>query len=169
MTPTRRRVLVAWALVAAAVGFGVAGALDSFGAPPAVPRSAPGAMLLLAAIVLAVALALRGRLRDVRERRPGARPVDPMLAARAVVLAKASALGGALVGGLYAGYAAYLVGDLVSAARRGLAVRSALCVVGGVLLVAAGLLLERVCRIPPEDGGPGQDVADSDGVPPARA
>lgn len=169
MTPTRRSVLLALAVVVAAVGGGLGSALDSFGAPPAVPRSAPGALVLLAAIVLAVALALRARLRDVRERRPGARPVDPLLAARAVVLAKSAALGGALVGGLYAGYTAYLVIDLANAARRGLALRSGLCVVGGVLLVAVGLLLERVCRIPPEDGATGQDVAGSDGVPPARA
>src|SRR4029450_12344124 len=81
--------------------------------------------------------------------RPDARPVDPGFAARALGLAKASALVGALVAGLYAGYGIFLPRHLEMADRRDRAFVCLFAVVAAVLLAAAGLWLERVLRGPP--------------------
>ena len=59
--------------------------------------------------------ALRARIR----RRPGARPVQPLVAARAVLVAKASALAGAIMAGAWAGLLVYVLprsGEVTAAA-----------------------------------------------------
>jgi hypothetical protein len=157
VTPTRWPVLVGLAAVAAVVGWTGAVLLVSLGAPlPRIPRSAPLVLLLFAAILLATALSLRSRLVAIRDRRPGARPVNPLMAARAAVLAKASSPVGALVAGLYAGYGGYLVQEVEIAARRQLALLSAFAALAGLAVVAAALFLEIVCRLPPPDEQPGR-------------
>jgi sulfite exporter TauE/SafE len=70
-----------------------------------------------------------------------------------LVLARACAYVGCLVAGAYIGYAISWLGngsDL--AAQRG--IRSAVAGLAGILVVVAGLLLERACRVPPEDDEP---------------
>ena len=54
-------------------------------------------------------------------RRPGTRPVQPLVAARAVLVAKASALAGAIMAGAWAGLLAYVLprsGDVAAAGGR---------------------------------------------------
>jgi uncharacterized SAM-binding protein YcdF (DUF218 family) len=155
--------LAAAAAVAAVIGWAGGQLLVSIGEPlPRVPLSAPLVLLLLAAILLATALSMRSRLAAARDRRPDARPVNPLAAARAAVLAKASSPVGALVVGLYAGYGAYLLQEVEIAARRQLALLSGFAVLSGLALVAAALLLERVCRLPPPDERSGRNVGDAE-------
>lgn len=159
MTPTRWPVLVGVAAVAAVVGWAGAATLVRFGQPlPRVPLSAPLVLLLLAAILLATALSIRSRLAAVRDRRPDARPVNPLAAARAAVLAKASSPVGALVVGLYAGYGGYLLQEAQIGARRQLALLSGFAVLSGLALIAAALFLESVCRLPPPDEESGRHL-----------
>jgi hypothetical protein len=159
VTPTRWPVLAAIAAAAAVLGWTGAVLLVSLGQPlPRVPVSAPLVLLLLAAILLAMALSIRARLAAVRERRPDARPINPLLAARAAVMAKASSPVGALVVGLYAGYGGYLLQEVMIAARRQLALLCGFAVLAGVAVVAAALFLESVCRLPPPDEQPGRPV-----------
>jgi hypothetical protein len=155
VTPTRLPVLGGVALVAAVVGWSGARLLEAYGVPlPRVPASAPLVLVLLGSILLAFALTLRTRLGAQRERRPDARPVDPLAAARAAMLAQATSLVGAMVVGVYVGYAAFLLGQLEIAPRRSLAIAAGLTALAGVALVASSLFLERVCRLPPPpDGG----------------
>jgi hypothetical protein len=155
VTPTRLPVLAGLAVVAAVVGWSGARVLESYGVPlPRVPASAPLVLVLLGAILLAFALSLRSRLRAQRERRSDARPVDPLAAARAAMLAKATSLVGAFVVGIYVGYGAFLLGQLEIAPRRSLAIAAGLTALAAVALVASSVFLERVCRLPPPpDGG----------------
>ncbi|MDT0269528.1 DUF3180 domain-containing protein [Streptomyces sp. DSM 44915] len=149
-------------LFAAAFGlcWASAGLWDSMGNTlPAVPFFAPVILALIAAVLLATALSLRSRLRALRERRPDARPVDRLSAARAVVFGQASALVSALVAGAYGGFGLFLLLERMDVAnRRDQALYAGLAVLAGAAVVAAALYLERVCRLPDgEDddrGGP---------------
>jgi hypothetical protein len=158
MKPTRPSVLVVVALVAAALAYGAARLWDHYSTLPGVPTSAPVVIAVLAAMVIAIALALRSRLRanGAGPRPPGEpmpKPVDPLQAARAVVLAKASALVGSVVAGVYGGYGAYLARNLDISARQQGAEMSGYAVAAGVVLVLAALYLERLLRLPPDDTG----------------
>jgi hypothetical protein len=147
-------VLAGIGAVCASVGWGGGLVVDGLGRPlPRVPASAPSVLALFAAILLALALSTRARLRAWRERRPGANPVDPLSIARYGVLARASSPVGAGVVGLYGGYAIFLLPGLHQSGHRELLGMSALAVGAGVAVAAAALFLERVCRLPP-DGVP---------------
>jgi len=136
---------------------------DHFGTIPAVPISAPITLTVLAVAVLAVALGLRARFAANREARlrlatgkPAdgpirrVKPIDPLQAARALVLAKASGLVGAVFGGIYGGYGLFLLGRLDVDIYRTRAVTCGFALIAGVALILAALFLERVLRIPPE-------------------
>jgi hypothetical protein len=145
--PTRYGVLAALAVLVGAVTWGVLRVLDSRsqgGTLPALPWTAPVALLLLAVGIAVAALSLRGRLQG----REGTRPVNPLQAARMAVLSKAASHAGALFVGLYAGVLVFLLPDLEADLRRTRAATAGLGILGSLALVAAGLFLERVCRLP---------------------
>ncbi|MEU1055092.1 DUF3180 domain-containing protein [Streptomyces sp. NPDC005876] len=139
--------------------FAVAGVLcwagarlwNSVGTLPSVPLAAPLVLAAIAAILLAIALSLRARLRAQRDRVPGAKGVDPLMAARAVVFGQASALVAALVAGMYGGTAVFLLESLEIPARRDQAIYAGCSVVAGIAVIAAAMFLERVCRLPEDD------------------
>jgi hypothetical protein len=142
-------VLLGIAVVTGALSYGgIELWLNNGSAPPGVPVLAPVVLLLLAGVALATALALRARFRAQRERRVDAKPVDPLVAARAVVFAKASSLVAALIAGLYGGYGLYLWMHLDNDVRREQAARCGFSVGAALLLVVAALFLERVCKVP---------------------
>ncbi|MFB9522696.1 DUF3180 domain-containing protein [Streptomyces cremeus] len=121
---------------------------------PGVPVAAPVVLALIAAVLLATALSMRSRLRAQRERRPGAKGVDPMMAARAVVFGQASALVAALVAGLYGGVGVHLLTEALDLpARRDQALYAGFSVLAGAAVVAAAFFLERVLRLPDDDEG----------------
>ncbi|WP_240134284.1 DUF3180 domain-containing protein [Streptomyces sp. MUM 178J] len=139
---------------------------DAFGTLPSVPLAAPIVLAAIAAILTATALSLRARLKAQRERRPDAKGVEPLMAARAVVFAQASALVAALVAGMYGGTAVFLLGSLDIPPRREQAVYAGFSVLAGIAVIAAALFLERVCKLP-EDGD--EDEAGRGGGGAARA
>ena len=149
VTPIRPRDLVVTALVVAVVVHLLVRL--TYGSLPAFPLSAG---LPLAVLGLAEAIggsALRSRIRD----RSGARPVPPLVAARAVLVARASALAGAVMTGVWAGLLAYVAprsGDVAAAA--GDTTAAALGVVGALVLVGGGLWLQHCCRTPDDPDGP---------------
>ena len=106
-------------------------------------------MLLAIAEVLAA-----NQLRDRIRRRPGAPPVQPLVAARMLALAKASAVVGAVMVGIWAGLLVYVVPRLGQLAAAGNdTATAAFGVVAAVALTAAALWLEYSCRTPaPPDG-----------------
>jgi hypothetical protein len=154
----RIRVLAGVFVVAGVLSWAGARLWNSVGTLPSVPLAAPVVLALIAVVLLATALSLRARLRAQRERRPGAKGVDPLMAARAVVFGQASALVAALVSGVYGGTGVFLLEYLEIPARRDQAFYAGFSVLAGIGVVAAGLFLERVCKLPEDDeddGGPG--------------
>jgi hypothetical protein len=107
----------------------------------------PLALFLVAAILGGTAWSTR---RAVAQR--GAR-LSPHQFVNRLALARACAYVGSLVAGVYLGYAVSWLGvDTDLAMQR--TVRSAVAGVAGLLVVTAGLFLERACRVPPGDDEP---------------
>ena len=149
MTPTRVGTLVALLLGTAALCWGALQINTNRGGMlPTLTWTAPLLVGVLAVAVLLTALGLRSRLA-----RPEKRP-PPLAMARLAVLGKASAHVGPLVGGLYAGYLVVLLPGLDIETRRDRAVICLVALLAAVLLSAAGLMLERLCRIPPTGDDP---------------
>ena len=143
ISPTRVRDLV---------GYAVAVTLDHLARhaamvwrPAELSWFVPLSLLLLALAETLAANQLRDRIR----RRPGALPVEPLVAARMFALAKASAVVGAFVLGIWAGLLLYTVPrlDRLAAARSDTAT-GVVGVVAAVALIAAALWLEYSCRAP---------------------
>ncbi|CAL9495360.1 DUF3180 domain-containing protein [Streptomyces sp. NPDC003362] len=157
MRELRIRVLAGVFAVAGVLSWAGARLWSSLGTLPSVPLAAPIVLALIAAVLLATALSLRSRLRAQRERRPGAKGVDPLMAARAVVFGQASALVAALVAGMYGGAGVFLLESLDIPARRDQAIYAGFSVLAGIAVIAAAIFLERVCKLPEDDeqGGPG--------------
>ncbi|MFE6763881.1 MULTISPECIES: DUF3180 domain-containing protein [unclassified Streptomyces] len=148
MKQLRIGVLAGLFAAAGVLSWGAARLWDSFGTLPSVPLAAPIVLAVIAVVLLATALSIRSRLRAQRERRPGAKGVEPMMAARALVFAQASALVVALVSGMYGGTAVFLLGSLDIPPRRDQAVYAAFAVLAGIAVIAAALFLEHVCKLP---------------------
>ncbi|MFF0203120.1 DUF3180 domain-containing protein [Streptomyces sp. NPDC005017] len=151
MRELRIRVLAGVFIVAGILSWAGARLWNSVGTLPSVPLAAPIVLAVIAVILLATALSLRARLKAQRERRPGAKGVDPLMAARAVVFGQASALVAALVAGMYGGTGVFLLEYLDIPARRDQAVYAAFSVAAGIAVIASALFLERVCRLPEDD------------------
>ena len=110
--------------------------------PPPVPWTTPAAVAVVAALVGALAYSTHQRIQVRRER------VEPQRAVALLVLGKASALGGAVVAGGYAGFALMFLSRFAAEAPRERVITAAVVVVAGIGLTVAGLLLERACRVP---------------------
>lgn len=122
---------------------------NALGTLPSVPLAAPIVLALIAAVLTATALSLRNRLRAQRDRVPGAKGVDPLLAARAVVFGQASALVASLVAGIYGGAGVFLLMYQMDVPpRRDQAIYACFAVLAGLGVVAAAMFMERVCKLP---------------------
>ncbi|WBO64705.1 DUF3180 domain-containing protein [Streptomyces camelliae] len=151
MRELRIRVLAGVFVVAGVLSWAGARLWNSIGTLPSVPLAAPIVLALIAGVLLATALSLRARLKAQRERRPGAKGVDPLMAARAVVFGQASALVAALVAGMYGGTGAFLLELLDLPARRDQAIYAGFSVLAGIAVIVAALFLERVCKLPEDE------------------
>jgi hypothetical protein len=143
ISPTRTRDLVAYAVAVTVVTW--LAMRQWYGDLPRLNWFVPLSLLLLAIAETLAANQLRDRIR----RKPGALPVQPLVAARMLALAKASAVVGSFAAGIWAGLLLYTVPrlDLLMAAagdtRTGI-----VGVVTALALVAAALWLEFSCRAP---------------------
>lgn len=146
MRRTPVRTLIAVLVAVAVVGWLVLRALESRGVYlPVVPWLVDVAILALAGVVFWMGWA-------VRAYQKGKRPsLDGIRAARTLVLAKAAALTGALLGGWYLAQVLVVLGDLAIEPRRDRAVAAGIAVLCSVVLAAIGLLVEKFCELPPSD------------------
>ena len=151
---TRVRDLVLTGLVTAVLVYLLVRVL--YGQMPPLPTFAGATLLVLAVIEGGLAISLRSRIRD-----PGkGRPLQPLTAARALALAKASSVLGAIMLGAWLAVLAYVLPrrEVLSAADDDWP-----SAVGGVIsaavLIAAALWLEWSCRTP----------RDQDNQPPERS
>ncbi|RKE20608.1 DUF3180 domain-containing protein [Streptomyces sp. TLI_171] len=154
MKPLRLRLLLGIIAITGVLSWGGARLWAALGTLPAVPAYAPYVLAAIAVVLLAAAISLRSRLKAVRERQPGAKRVDPLHAARALVLGQASALVSAVVTGIYGGVGVYLLGSLDNASRRSQAQTAGLAVLAGAAVIAVALWLQHVCRLPEDHDDP---------------
>ncbi|GAA2791249.1 DUF3180 domain-containing protein [Saccharopolyspora taberi] len=152
MSFTQPRQLIAAALVPGVLVYLVVRLV--YGGLPQLPVLAGGTLLLIALVDLVLALVMRPRIK----RRPGTEPVEPLTAARAVALAKASSLAGSIMGGVWLGLLAYLLPEraTVEAANADTAA-AVVGLISAAALVAAGLWLENCLRNPDEPEEPYDD------------
>ncbi|MFE5484730.1 DUF3180 domain-containing protein [Streptomyces sp. NPDC056527] len=159
MKQLRLKVLAGLFIAAGILSWGAARLWDAVGTLPSVPLAAPIVLAAIAVVLTATALSIRSRLKAQRERRPGAKGVEPLMAARAVVFGQASALVAALVAGMYGGTGVFLLGSLDIPARRDQAIYAGFSVLAGIAVIAAALFLERVCKLPEDEDHNGKGAA----------
>lgn len=135
-----------------AVGLGVAvvayfGARISYGSMPELPTLAGATLLLIAVVDVVLAVTMRPRA----QHKPGIEPLEAVTAARAVALAKASSAAGAIMGGVWLGFLAYLLPlrSIVEAADAD-TTAAVVGLVSALALIGAGLWLEYCLRNPDE-------------------
>jgi hypothetical protein len=146
VTPTRVRDLLGYAVAAGLLAW--LALRQWYGDLPRLSWFLPLSLGLLAIAEALAGSQLRARIR----RRPGTRPVQPLVAARSLALAKASAIVGALMAGLWGGLLAYALPRLDYLAATGSDARTAgVGVLAAAFLVAAALWLEWCCRAPTPD------------------
>jgi hypothetical protein len=146
VTRTRVSTLVVLVAVGAATGFLVQIALAAGSLPKYQPEYTLAlSLLFIAGIAIALAVPIRRATRATVPTR-----IDPFHATRVVVFAKASSITGALLTGAAAGLLAELVtrsgGLNTDSLLRSLAVLG-----GAIALLAAGLIGEYLCTVPPDD------------------
>jgi hypothetical protein len=143
VAPTRVRDLLAIAVVG--TGLGWLAIREWYGDLPRLRWFVPLSLALLACAEVLAGSQLRARIR----RRPGTEPVQPLVAARSLALAKASAIVGAAMAGLWAGLLLFTVPRLDYLAAAGNDTRTGVIgVVAALALVGAALWLEFCCRTP---------------------
>ncbi|HEU5223411.1 MAG TPA: DUF3180 domain-containing protein [Candidatus Lumbricidophila sp.] len=101
-------------------------------------------LAVVAVLVLVAAWPVRRAVRGERRR-----AIDPLVASRVVILAKASSLTGAVIVGVGAGALVFFVTRSVPAA--GPIWMSVAVTVGAGAVLAAGLIAESWCTLPPQD------------------
>lgn len=117
------------------------------------PWTAAVAIALLDIAVLVSGFEVRRWVAGRRDR-----PMDPLMAARIAVLAKAAAYAGGALTGWYLAQALVLLPDLVGDRRtRFLVVGLSALAAGG--LAVAGLVVQTWCRRPPDDQNDSSDAA----------
>jgi hypothetical protein len=146
LQPTRPATLVVAGLAAAAAAWLLVS--TAYNEIPPIPWSTAVVLAGLAVLEAYAAVNTRARI----ERKPGREPVNPLAVARYVVLAKASALVGSIFAGFFAGLVGWLLLERTRAASQDLP-PSIASLVAAVGLVLAALWLERSCRVPkqPDD------------------
>lgn len=156
MRPTRPSILVLAAVLAGAISYGLT--RSSYDSNPRPTAAALFGLALLAVAEGYVAVMTRARLAG----RSGTRPIDPLVVARFVALAKASSIVGALATGGYTGFLIW-VGRINSPAANTDTTLSSVGVALSLALTGAALFLEYVCRVPKDDDDDQPDRADRAG------
>ncbi|MFE4261648.1 DUF3180 domain-containing protein [Streptomyces sp. NPDC056883] len=152
MKQLRPAVLAGIFAIAAVLSWAGARLWNAYGTLPGVPVAAPIVLGAIAVVLLATALSLRSRLKAQRERVPGAKGVEPLMAARAVVFGQASALVAALVAGAYGGVGVFLLTTAMDVpARRDQTWYAGFSVLAGAAVIAAALFLEHVLKLPDDE------------------
>ena len=158
MTRSTPGPLIVIGVLGVVIGVLIQAALAAIKLPKLVPEySLAFTLVLIGAAAIALAVPVRRATRGNPAHR-----VDPFYATRVVVLAKASALGGALIGGVGLGLVVELaIRSVSSDADAYLRVFSVLG--GGIGLLVGGLIAELLCTVPRSDDD------DPDAGPPAAA
>lgn len=155
MKRTRPAVLVVAAVIGVVVGYGTDQLLSASGRPTFTPMiSLPVVLVALGAIVLVLAIPIRRAIRGSRKT-----AINPFRAVRIAMLAKASSLVGAALGGAGIGLLLFVVSRPTEHDAGVVTVLAATAVCGAVLIVAA-LIAEHLCTIHKDDDDPDASAPD---------
>lgn len=153
MKPSRPLFLIALVVVVALITWAVL--RSAYVSLPPLPWTAVPTLLLLA---LGESFSGLNVLRRIRRRpgkgrvqgtrKPVQKPLDPMAVARLAALGKASAYSGAVIAGVFGGFAASLASSLEKTTPRHDFYVSGGTFLAAVVLVAAAFFLEYACRVP---------------------
>lgn len=124
-----------------------------YGSMMSIPVAVSVTLWLMTAVCAYLGLKMRERRKDGRIGLDRSQ-LNPVTAAQYLIVGKASAWTGAIIGGAYVGIATYVIpqaGNLLAAAEDLPGVLAS--AVGGIALAAAGVFLERNCEVPPPAGG----------------
>ncbi|WP_394940546.1 DUF3180 domain-containing protein [Psychromicrobium sp. YIM B11713] len=142
------RWLVIIALVTTVVGWLATVLTNRLSLPaPALPYTALITLALVILVVLILGLRVRSWRNGHRER-----SLNPLQAARTLILAQASAYTGAVILGWHLGVLIDALAATFYGASLGVLGLPAALAAGSLLMIGVGMLVERFCRIPPEDG-----------------
>ena len=145
MKRTSVSLVVVLALVGGVVGGFLEAGLTAGGRPIIIPPlTFPLALAVIGGIVVALAVPIRRFTRGHSHE-----PIDAYYATRVLVLAKASALIGAICAGFGLGITVYLLTR--SVVPVGSVASAVVTFVGAGALLAGGLIAEHFCTIPPSD------------------
>lgn len=154
MKNTMRTIKPAWLIVTTVV-LGVAGwitaMLTSRGslALPVLPLSSLITMGVIALVCVVLGLRVR-RWREGNRKKM----LDPLMAARTLILAQACAYAGAVLFGWHLGIMVDQIPTLGLRSDLGIIWRIVALMAGGLVMVVVGLVVERFCKLPPEDSDP---------------
>lgn len=156
--PTRALTLIMLFLLATLSGWFVIEVIESYGGTlPRIPWTTPLLLGILAVGLGIIALDLKKRIElpdrvhqgeAVKNDKP--KEINPLHAARMVVLSKAASHGGAVLTGLYLGFALYLLPDFDSSQRRSLLIAAGVCALASLAVAIVGMAMERILRLPEE-------------------
>ncbi|ELT43898.1 DUF3180 domain-containing protein [Arthrobacter nitrophenolicus] len=130
-------------------------------ATPVLPATALATMGVIVAITLILGIRVlrwRNSLKDSTKKKT---VLDPLLAARTLVLAQACAYAGTVLLGWHVGIFLDQLRIWSLRSDQGITWLALAMAGGGLVMIVVGLLVERFCRIPPEDG----DTKGVDGKP----
>lgn len=164
MQRTSPLAIAAFAAVGVAAGLLLQFARSSWGLAPFVPPlSLTATLTVIAVVLLILGIALHRTVTRGREEASGRRepsgprkPVNPFHAVRLLAGARAAAFAGALFAGFGGGLALQLLTRSV-APPAGTWLPMLLVLGAGVVLTVCGLIVEALCRVPPDDSEPGAE------------
>lgn len=146
MRRTHATTLFVTALVGVVLGFLLEVALTAGGAPIMIPPvSLPITLVAIGVVVVLLAIPISRATHGKSDR-----PINPFVAMRVAVLAKASSLSGAVLLGAGVGILVYLLSRSVLPVGHAFLLTGA-STIAAALLLAGGLVAEHLCTLPPED------------------
>ncbi|WP_062203809.1 DUF3180 domain-containing protein [Demequina salsinemoris] len=152
------RRLAAWAGVSLALAWALGALLLGRGNPPVtVPLSLPLGCLIAGGIAIWTGWTVRSYQRGDRHH------LAPLRALRTAAFAQACAYTGAVLGGVFGGYALSLLAYWDHAPRRQVAIEAFVAAGAALLMLVAGIVAERWCRI--DDDSDDASGADAGAAP----
>jgi hypothetical protein len=131
-------------------------------ATPVLPATALATMGVIVVITLVLGIRiLRWRNSNKPNSTRKKTVLDPLLAARTLVLAQACAYAGTVLLGWHVGIFLDQLRIWSLRSNQGITWLALAMSAGGLVMIVVGLLVERFCRIPPEDG----ETKGTDGKP----
>ncbi len=122
-------------------------------ATPVLPATALATMGVIVAITLILGIRVLRWRNSVKPNSTAKKTVlDPLLAARTLVLAQACAYAGTVLLGWHVGIFLDQLRIWSLRSNQGITWLALAMAGGGLVMIVVGLLVERFCKIPPEDG-----------------